>query len=197
MPVPTPPGSRPRLTRRAALAVLGSLAATSACTNGRPTGADPTAGPTTAPVTQPARDPDVVVATDALAAQRAMLALLAAVSARHGRLGGRLVPVTAAHEAHVDLLDGAVPTQAPSPAPTASPARTNGPATEEGPEPAPRVHNAPERALRQVIAAERELATTTKRLAFVAQSGAFARLLGSIAASAAQQAQVLQQGDES
>jgi hypothetical protein len=47
------------------------------------------------------------------------------------------------------------------------------------------------RALRQVVTAERDLALATKRHAFRAQSGAFARLLGSMAAAAAQQEAVL------
>jgi len=42
-----------------------------------------------------------------------------------------------------------------------------------------------------VARAERELGTTLKRHAFKAESGAFARVLGSMAAAAAQNAAVL------
>lgn len=55
----------------------------------------------------------------------------------------------------------------------------------------PAVPRSPRRALEQVVTAERDLATRTKQLAFKAQSGAFARVLGSVAASAAQHAALL------
>jgi hypothetical protein len=49
----------------------------------------------------------------------------------------------------------------------------------------------PARALRAIARREDELALVDKRSAFAAESGAFARVLASMAASAAQQAVVL------
>jgi hypothetical protein len=130
----------------------------------------------------------VTVAAEALANQREMLDLLAATRKRHGRLSRRLAPVVAAHEAHEALLAEAVPkglsaspTTSPSPSPDGSARRT-------------RVPRNRARALDQVAQRERELTTATKRHAFSAESGAFARLLGSMAAAAAQHATTLSEG---
>lgn len=136
---------------------------------------------------EPQVDPDVTVAAEALANQREMLDLLAATRKRHRRLSRRLAPVVAAHEAHEALLAEAVPkglsaspTTSPSPSPDGS-ART-------------RVPRNRARALDLVAQRERELTTATKRHAFSAESGAFARLLGSMAAAAAQHATTLSEG---
>jgi len=184
--VPAPVGPGSRLSRRGALLVLGALTAAAGCTADAPPQGDRrdrTEG-TTEPTPQ---DPDVTVATEALTAQREMHALVAAVVARHPGLGERLSALAAAHAAHVAMLDGAVPSSSPGPSPSASPQTRSGGSPSGSPAPSQaRVPRDPERALVTLATAERGLATTTKRLAFRAQSGAFARLLGSMAASVAQ-----------
>lgn len=194
VPTPSPATPGPRLTRRAALGavVAGGLVA---CTPPR-RGVRRREG-LPEPV-EPEIDPDVAVATEALAAQTVMIELVRATEERHDSLRGRLGPVLAAHEAHAALLSDAVPSEAsatPSPPPSPSPS-ASGSASATSPA-APgdrrtRVPGDPARALRQVVAAEQTLATTTKRHAFRAQSGAFARVLGSMAAAAAQHAVVLE-----
>jgi hypothetical protein len=185
-PIPATPG--PRLTRRAALGAAVATVADglSACTppkrglrrrEGEPE-----------PV-EPQVDPDVAIATEALAAQTAMLDLVRATQERHARLERRLAPVLAAHEAHAALLAEAVPAEASaSPSPSASGSPTTG-APSARPARVPRKRA---RALEQVVAAERSLATEVKRHAFKAESGAFARVLGSMAGAAAQHAAALQ-----
>jgi hypothetical protein len=138
-------------------------------------------------------DPDVAVAAEALANQQQVLDLLAATGERHPRLARRLAPVVAAHEAHAALLAEAVPsdvTAEPTTSPTTSSSPTGDP--DDGPDSDPtRVPRDRARALGRVVAAERELATATKQHAFRARSGGFARLLGSMAAAAAQHGAVL------
>jgi len=145
----------------------------------------------------------VAVAAEALTNQQQMLDLLAVTGERHGRLAGLLAPVVAAHEAHAALLADAVPeddssagsTTSPSPSPDGQ--SSPGPSTSPSPSPdssedrRTAVPDDPAGALARVVAAERELTTATKRHAFRAQSGAFARILGSMAAGAAQHANVL------
>lgn len=186
MPNPSPATPGPRLTRRAALGaavatVTGGLAA---CTPERGIRRRDGAPP---PV-EPEVDPDVAVATEALAAQTALIDLVRATQERHGRLSEALAPVLEAHEAHAALLSEAVPpTESGSPAPSASAS----PSPTTSGERRTRVPRNRARALQQVVTAEQALATSTKRHAFKAQSGAFARVLGSMAAAAAQHAVVL------
>lgn len=197
--MPTPDRDRPgvRLTRRAAL-VTAVAVGVAGCTpperglDRRRREEEP------API-EPRVDPDVAAAAEVLAAQNAVLALVRATADRHPALAERLEPVVAAHQAHTALLDDAVPEEAtaapsPTPSPTTSPggvasADADGEADEEGTGPA--VPRNPRRALRRLVLAEQDLATRTKQQAFKAQSGAFARVLGSMAASAAQHAAVL------
>jgi hypothetical protein len=193
-PVPTPSSraaTGARMTRRGALAVAAGLAASAVvgCTpeRQRRRGEEPPE-----PV-EPEVDPDVVVAAEALANQDQILALLEATGDRHPGLARRLAPVVATHEAHAALLADAVPpdvaadpTAGPTTSPTTSPGPTSG--SDAAPTPVPRNRA---RAIDRVIEAERELTTATKQHAFRAQSGGFARLLGSMAAAAAQQATVL------
>jgi hypothetical protein len=141
-------------------------------------------------------DPDVAVAAAAVAEQRAVLALLEATRERHPGLAARLAPVIATHEAHVAVLADAVPEDvsigpSTTPTPTTPPAPASSspaasPAQEE-----PAVPSRPAAALAAVAEAERDLAAVTKRHAFKAQSGAFARVLGSMAGAVAQHATVL------
>lgn len=198
MPTPSRAPHGARLSRRAALASVAALAggALVGCTpdrKQRPREAEP------APV-EPKVDPDVAVAAEALANQERMIDLLTATGERHGRLVELLAPVVATHEAHAALLADAVPDEespATSPSPSSDGQSSAGAAT--SPSPAPDSSEArlaavagnPVRALAQVAAAEQELTTATKRHAFRAQSGAFARILGSMAAGAAQHADVL------
>jgi hypothetical protein len=171
-----------RLSRRGALAAVAAVAgaALAGCTDeehGRRREGAPE------PV-EPQVDPDVLVAAQALANQRQILELLEATQEVHARLTELLAPVVAAHEAHIALLEDAVPADV-----SASPSVAPTPASPSPGEPDDLRETVPGRrdqALARLVQAEGELATATKRHAFRAQSGAFARLLGSMAASAAQ-----------
>jgi hypothetical protein len=202
VPTPSRPTAGPRLTRRAALATLA--AAVGGLAVGCTSPSDDRKGRDTAPEPpEPSIDPDVAVAAEALANQREVLALLEATTDRHPRLRPELAAAIDAHRAHEAMLSRAVPDDVPvSPSPSASQAPTT--STEPAPEgtaspgatSTPDVPGRRSRALAQVVAAERALATSTKRHAFRAQSGAFARLLGSMAAASAQYAVVLSSGKE-
>jgi hypothetical protein len=196
--VPTPPApAAPALqpSRRALLTGGGAAAGLMlvGCTPGpgegrRGRGArrrDDAAASTPSP---PEVDPDVAVATEALAAMSSVLAWAERVGERHPGLAVRLAGLLAAHRAHTDVLDDAVPQDA-GPTASASPSRLS-PSPDLG-EPLPTVPPTPGRALERVVVEERALATAFKQLAFRARSGPFARLLGSIAASAAQHAAAL------
>jgi hypothetical protein len=141
------------------------------------------------------QDPDVAVAAEALAAERRLLELISATSSRHPGLGSRLAAARAGHEAHVALLAKASPdpgsaSAPPAPMDSASPSSStpsgSPTASQDAQVPASR-----RRALRAVGSAENELSAQQKQHAFASQSGAFARLLASMAAAAAQQAAVL------
>lgn len=196
-PVPTPssapgPLSGAPLSRRAALAVLAAAVggAVAGCT---PERQQPRAR-RQEPV-EPQVDPDVAVAAEALADQRAMVELIEATQRRHRGLGELLAPALATHQAHMRMLKDAVPDDVPvspsgSPSASASPSASGSP--QPGPHvPGPHVPRDQARALGRVVRAEQELRTSTKRLAFKAESGAFARVLGSMTAAAAQQAVLL------
>ena len=122
--------------------------------------------------------PDVTLAATVVTDEQELLDLIDATLARHPRLERVLADARAAHAAHVTLLEDAAPESAsPSPAPTA-PGRV-------------RVPDDAARAVRAIARREDELALVDKRSAFAAESGAFARVLASMASSAAQQAVVL------
>ena len=198
------PADGPTLDRRHALGVLGAgLAATvlSGCTpGGKPEPLPPVREPT------PGVDPDVVVAGDTLAAEREMLEAIDATMARHQGLQPLLTPVAAVHQAHVDLLTRAVPGSSTSPSanPSASPSFLASPSAAPPGSPAGAspsgspsgsaspstsgVPRDPDRALRRLARHEDRLSLFDKQQAFTARSGAFARLLASMAAAAAQQA---------
>jgi hypothetical protein len=143
-------------------------------------------------------DPDVAAAADALRVEEETVALLRATAQRHPRLAARLEAPLAAHEAHAALLDEAAPESSTSPAPS-SPG-TAAPATSAAPSPGttdsrrPAVARNRTRALRDVVDAETALSATLHERALAAESGALARVLGSMAASAAQHAAVLARG---
>lgn len=145
-------------------------------------------------------DPDVALAATVLADEQRMVELIDATVQEHPRLRDALAQAREVHRAHVELLNDAVPggaTAAVSPAasPSVSPDVTVSP--EESPEgstsesPGASSSAVPRRrrdALAALVDAEDALALLDKRSAFAAQSGAFARVLASMAAAAAQQA---------
>jgi hypothetical protein len=118
----------------------------------------------------------VALAAAVLADEQALLARVDAVLARHPRLRRLLSGTRAGHEAHVGLLSDAAPDGGVSPSPTTAPTKVPGDAR---------------RAVRQLARLEDELSLADKRSAFDAQSGGFARVLASMAASAAQQSAML------
>lgn len=188
--MPTPSSSRRALSRRTAL--LGTLAVgTAACT---PFSLDKNRDPDRqdAPVEQPKADPDVALAATVLAAEQVLVDRVDATLDAHPRLARLLEGTRATHAAHVDLLADAAPE---SPVPSASTsASADGEVPADGtpaPEPAPRVPRDAAQALRALARHEDELSLEDKRSAFAAQSGSFARVLASMAASAAQQSAVL------
>ena len=185
MPTPFPPDSGPLsgapMSRRAALGVLAAAVggAVAGCTPGQQQHRA-----RRRQRVEPKVDPDVSVAADALAEQKAVLELIEATQQRHKGLAKVLAPALATHKAHVAVLADAVPDDvngnpSPSPSPSASRSRRIAVPGDQA------------RALDKVVRAEQDLRTSTKRLAFNAESGAFARILGSMAAAAAQQAAVL------
>lgn len=190
MPTPSSapgPLSGAPLSRRAALAVLAAAVGgvVAGCT---PERQQPRAR-RQEPV-EPQVDPDVAVAAEALADQRAMVELIEATQRRHRGLGELLAPALATHQAHVAMLKDAVQDDVPV-SPSGSPSASASPSASGSPQPGPRVPGDQARALARVVRAEQELRTSTKRLAFKAESGAFARVLGSMTAAAAQQAVLL------
>jgi hypothetical protein len=184
--VPAPSSSRRALSRRTAL--LGTLAVgTAACT---PYSLDDERDPgrQAAPAEQPKADPDVSLAATVLAAEQALIDRVDATLDAHPRLARLLAGTRATHAAHVDLLAAAAPD---SPVPSSSSSPSPAASATSGPEPAPRVPRDAAQALRALARHEDELSLEDKRSAFTAQSGSFARVLASMAASAAQQSAVL------
>jgi hypothetical protein len=124
--------------------------------------------------------PDVTLAAVVLRREQRVLDRVLATARRHPRLGPSLAGARAAHRAHVALLTRAVPRSA----------RTTSPGL-----PSTRRHAAvprePAAALAALARAEAELAAAGADGSLQARSGAFARLLGSMAAAAAQQSAVL------
>lgn len=167
------------VSRRTALlgvAGLGGVAgsALAGCTSG---GAEPGPVAPTTTGTPPAGrtvEPDVRLAATVLGVERAMLARVLVTQRRHPRLAGPLAAARAVHQAHVDLLVTAVPKGTGSPGPS------------DGRRPT--VPTSPVAALSALARAEDRLAETGRRSALAAESGAFARVLASMAAAAAQQA---------
>lgn len=191
-PVPTPAAA---LSRRVALAGLLAAAAAgvAGCTGGEDRPGRRRRGRRSGDGRRAAarpddrsedRDPDIALAEEALAGEQALLDAVTRTSARHHDLAELLRPVADAHRAHVELLAEAAPDHSPDPSPVPSPAAAPG---------AEQFH-VPARsalALRRLSRMEDDLATSGKQHAFAAQSGAFARLLASMAASAAQHTVVL------
>ncbi len=167
----------PALRRRTALGGLVALGtAVTGCSGGtdRPAAPGGTRSGSSSPAAT-ATDPDVALAAAALASERHVLAMVRAALHRHRDQRELLRATRDVHLAHVRLLADAVPGGAPS--------------TAGGPVPVPAAR--PEEALRAVARAEDRLAESNRRSAFHARSGAFARVLASMAAAAGQQSAVL------
>lgn len=169
--------------------LVGTGALASGCTGGgEPRGArrrpqDPEQTPET--------DPDVALALVAVAGERAVLDAVAATMGRYPDLAAGLSTAHAVHQAHVRLLDRAVPDEAggASPSGTASSGQQRPPGRRNRFEVAERAQTA----LRQLSSLEEQLSLANQRHAVAARSGTFARMLASMAASASQQASVLRQ----
>ena len=180
------------LTRRAAMAtfVVGAGALVTGCTtDGEPERAS---GRRRREADKAAeRDPDVALAALAVAGERSALDAVTATIERHADLAVTLTHVLDAHRAHVSLLADAAPDEAagasPSPTPEGSPTPDASPGSTDRLKAPAR----PKAALHRLSLLEQDLSLANKRHAFVAESGAFARMLASMAASAAQHAWVL------
>ena len=177
MPLPQPPGG-PTLRRRTALGLL-VLSGSAACTT--PAGG-PAGGRAQVAASTPA-NPDVTLASTVLAAEQAVLDQVRATTAAHPQLADRLAATQAVHERHVRLLTKAAPRESATP----SPAVPSASATPS----APAVPHRAAPALLALARAEDGLCRSGKQAALTARSGAFARVLASRAAAAAQQATLL------
>lgn len=186
---------RPALSRRAALGLAAGVALVSGCT---PKGVDRRAKPTPSSPPTPEEDPDVTLAATVLKGEQDVLDRLTATIRRHPGLRAELSSAQAAHRAHVRLLTEAVPDKVttPTPLPTPTPTAPLSPAAPSSPPPAtqtpaPAVPRRPGPALALLAREEGRLSLLDKRSSFAAESGAFARVLASMAASAAQHSVVL------
>lgn len=163
----------PRLSRRTAVGGAAALTAlvASGCTDGQATAPTRTVTGTATP-TRAAVAPDVALAAAVLRGEQAMLDRVVATARRHPGLAGTLAGARSAHRAHVRLLRRAVPDGTPA----------------RAPERPGRVPRRPGPALAAVARAEGRLSAAGERDALRARSGAFARVLASMAAASAQQA---------
>ncbi len=187
--MPSPDSSPAGLPRRTVLGGLLGLAALAGCTG---TGPRP-AGIRRPAATSTATDPDVVLAATVLAAEQAALERIRATMLRHPQLRRVLSGTEQVHDQHARLLAHAVPTSAPSPSPSTSPSPSASPSASASASTGPtvRVPPDPARALAAIAATEDELTLLGRRSSFSAQSGAFARILATMAAASAQQAVLL------
>jgi hypothetical protein len=119
--------------------------------------------------------PDVAIAVEAATLVRGAHAAVARISERHAGLAPRLTGLLATHRAHLDAVVDAVPDRVDT-------------TTDEA---AYDVPSRPQRALAELIGAERTLHDELVGLALRAESGAFARLLGAMAAAVSQQLRVV------
>jgi hypothetical protein len=194
--VPTTPSDvRGGLSRRTAmgLAAAGVVVATG-CT---PSGVDRRARPQPSRSAEPApaQDPDVALAATVLTGEQAMLDRVLATARRHPGVAPALAEVETMHRAHVRLLTDAVPDDARSRASASASASASAPSAAASPVPSesgsPAVPGRPGAALALLASEEQRLGRIGKRSAFAAESGAFARVLASMAAAAGQQAVAL------
>ena len=173
-------------------AVGGLLAAGAATVAGcTPRGIDRRRRPKPSGSPTPDEDPDVTLAATVLREEQRVLDVVLATLQRHPELAATLSGARTTHQAHVALLNDAVPRE-DRPSGDTSPEATSPSATPSG---TPSATAVPRKARAAVVAVAREedrLSLLDRRSAFAAESGAFARVLGSMAAAAAQQAVALQ-----
>jgi len=139
----------------------------------------------------------VALAATVLTGEQAMLDRVLATARRHPGVAPALAEVETMHRAHVRLLTDAVPDDARSRASASASASASAPSA--APSPAPSgwgsgsaaVPGRPGAALALLASEEQRLGRIGKRSAFAAESGAFARVLASMAAAAGQQAVAL------
>jgi hypothetical protein len=194
--VPTTPSDvRGGLSRRTAMGL--AAAAVVVATGCTPSGVDRRARPQPSRSAEPApaQDPDVALAATVLTGEQAMLDRVLATARRHPGVAPALAEVETMHRAHVRLLTDAVPDDARSRASASASASASAPSA--APSPAPSgsgsaaVPGRPGAALALLASEEQRLGRIGKRSAFAAESGAFARVLASMAAAAGQQAVAL------
>lgn len=173
------------LSRRATLGGATALTAAlvSGCTASRDRHATAAAEPTRA-----GDDPDVALAATVLDDEQRMLDRVLATVRRHPGLDGAVGGARAVHRRHVALLADAVPDSGASPS---APAGASPSVSPSVPATAVSVPDRPGPALAALARAEERLSLVGRRSAFAAESGAFARVLASMAAAAAQQAVLL------
>jgi hypothetical protein len=161
-------------------------------------------GPVGRPTLHNAPDlpPDVTLAAIALSEEQHLLDVVLATEHRHRSLRHALAAAKSAHEQHVQILTDAVPASvrpkamasarasASASASKSSKKSSKGSAKKAKPAQPHAVHvpHQEDAALAAVARHEDQLAVSTKRNAFAAESGTFARLLASMAGSAAQHA---------
>lgn len=161
----------PALGRRAVLLSGAAVVTLTGCSLNNPFSTEQI------PATEAVRDlaPDVAVAIEAVTLLVAAASALAATTAAYPALAGRLASLAAAHQAHLDALTAAVPDRVDV---SADPAPYEVPASRSA-------------ALASVRTSEAVLQDRLVALALRAESGAFARLLGSMSAAVAQRLVVL------
>lgn len=168
--------ARPLPNRRAVLTTLGAATlagATAACDLPGPGSSRETEDGET----EQRPDPDRRRVETARLQAEELLALVVATSGTHAQLAPRLAPLADCHRAHLQALGGDEP--AGSPQVTPAPGAPSPPApTTPGTSPS----TTPEVALRRLVAREQAHASALGTEAGVAESGALARLLASMAA---------------
>jgi hypothetical protein len=153
------------MTRRAALG-LGVLGIAGGCALNNPLSDEQT------PAARAVRDlaPDVAAAVEAVTLVRGAQAAVRSTGEEHPQLGSRLAGLSEMHQAHLDAVVKAVPEGVDTSAAGAAYA----------------VPTRPAAALSRLEATERSLHDGLLGLALRAESGPFARLLGSMAAAVSQ-----------
>ncbi len=167
-------GTPGRAVERRTLLLAGAVgAALTGCSLNNPFSTDKT------PAAEAVRDlsPDVAVAVEAVTLLLAAGAAVEATAGTHPALSARLTGLTATHRAHVAALSAAVPDRVDV---TADPAPYVVPLTRSA-------------ALVAVRRSETALQAKLVGLALRAESGPFARLLGTMSAALSQQLAVLGQ----
>ena len=174
------------LSRRTALrGVIGGVAAGAALLAGCTVPERVRRPLTAAPASTAPPGPDVLLVAEALDEERAVLALLTAVGARHRGLRGTVAAADEIHQAHLRLLSRAVP-----PGASTGPTGPTGDASAGQTVRSPRHRSA---AVAALAGAEGDLARAGRGRAGRAESGALARVLASMSAASVQQERAWQQ----